>query len=160
MGPLGLGNKSHQRSDGRREGSCGVFGGCWLLSSFGGVSSFLFCKFLHDMVKFVFFQYLCNFYQIRDQGTRICTQNQIKAQLHGNRNFHFFIIIFETKSKKINVIWKQELFSEYFLKQKQRKSQLCGMNEILYMYHLKSAHISDRMISCKNVNLVKTFRFF
>ena len=30
---------------------------------------------------------------------------------------------------------------------------------IHYMYHLKLAHISDRMM-CKNVNLVKTFRIF
>ena len=38
----------------------------------------------------------------------------------------FFRIFFETKSKKISVIWKHELFPGYFLKQTQRKSQLYG----------------------------------
>ena len=54
----------------------------------------------------------CNY-----QGTRICTQNQIKLQLHGTIR-----IIFETKSTKISNIWKQELFFRIFFETKAKKS--------------------------------------
>ena len=44
----------HYRSVGRRQGSCGVFGGSWSLS-FGGVSPFYPVHFIHGEDR-LFFQ--------------------------------------------------------------------------------------------------------